>query len=138
MAQFDVKVKGIVKNQDRYLVVKQWYDDRILDPYRWRFIDGNIEFGEDPAKAVVRSIKEQTGIDAVMDRVLYTWSYLVGDTFCVGICYECLALHTETVLSEDLQELEWIKKEEIEEYIDNKDLLHDLENSNFTRKDGLI
>ena len=138
MAQINIKVKGIVKHQDKYLVVKQWYDDRILDPYRWQFIDGHIEFAEDPAKAVVRLIKEQTGIDAVMDRTLYTWSFTLGDTFVVGICYECLALHTETTLSEDFQDLAWIREEEFYTYIDNKDMLHDLENSNFVRKGDIL
>ena len=39
MDQIVIKVKGIVKHEDKYLVVKQWYDDRILDPYRCQFID---------------------------------------------------------------------------------------------------
>ncbi|MDD5934945.1 MAG: NUDIX domain-containing protein [Clostridiales bacterium] len=130
MAEVEIKVKGIVKDNDTYLVVKKWYDDRVVDPYRWQFIDGDIEVGEDPAKAVVRVIKEQTGIDAVMDSPLYTWSYTVGEHHIVGICYECFALNKEAVLSEELQEYEWISKDEFETYIDNKDLLHDIANSN--------
>ncbi len=130
MDQIVIKVKGIVKHEDKYLVVKQWYDDRILDPYRWQFIDGQIEFGEDPAKAVVRLIKEQTGIDAFMDKTLYTWSFKLGDTFVVGICYECYALHTETELSEEFQDFAWIGLDEFATYIDNQDMLNDLAKAN--------
>lgn len=126
-----VKVKGIVKDDDKYLIVRQWYDDRIVDPYRWQFIDGEMEYGEDPTKAVVRIVKEMTGLDVVMDRVLYTWSYDLGETFCVGICYECFALHTDAILSEELQESLWVKKEQFRKYIDNEAMLRDLVNSNF-------
>lgn len=138
MAEYEIKVKGVLKDGDDYLVVKKWYDDRVVDPYRWQFIDGTIEFGEDPAKAVVRSIKEQTGIDAVMDNPLYTWTCMVGETQIIGICYECFALQREVILSEDLQEYEWITKDEFKTYIDNKDVLRDLDNSNFSRKDDVI
>lgn len=130
MAELIIKVKGIVKDNDSYLVVKKWYDDCVVDPYRWQFIDGDIEVGEDPAKAVVRVIKEQTGIDAVMDTPLYTWSNIVGERHIVGICYECFALNKETVLSEDLIEYDWISKDDFGKYIDNKAVLHDLANSN--------
>ncbi|WP_051650593.1 NUDIX domain-containing protein [Lachnoclostridium phytofermentans] len=126
MEKYKIVVKGLVKNEGKYAIVQRWYDDRILDPYRWGFVDGQIEFGEAPDKAVVRLIREQLGIDSVMDRVLYTWTYMVGDTFHVGICYECFALQTETILSEDLQQMMWVEPSQFEEYIDNQDILHDL------------
>ena len=131
MESLRVKVKGIVKDEDKYLIVRQWYDDRIMDPYRWQFADGEIEFGEDPAKAVVRVVKEKTGIDVVMDRVLYTWSYQVGERFYVGISYECFALNTDTILCEELQDCMWVKKEEFSKYIDNEAILKDLESCDF-------
>ena len=37
----------------RYLTVEKWYDDNIVEPYQWEFIDGEAEFGESPDKAVV-------------------------------------------------------------------------------------
>ncbi len=131
MAEYEIKVKGIVKHDNTYLIVQKWYDDRVVDPFRWQFIDSSIEFGEDPSKAVVRAVKEQTGIDAVMDTPLYTWTCMIGDKQIIGICYECFALQTEVMLSEDLQGYEWITKEEFEHYIDNKEVLRDLANSNF-------
>lgn len=134
MGDIKIKVKGIVKDHGRYLIVERWYDDRIVDPYRWEFVDGPTKSREDPAKAVIRIIKEQTGMDAVMDRVLYTWTYELGETFCIGICYECFALTTKVTLSEDIIKYEWVKKEEFKRYIDNEAMLHDLENSNFSEK----
>ena len=62
MSKFRVLVKGIVQYQDSYLAVERWYDDRIFDPYQWEFIDGEMEFGETPEKAVERIVAEKTGV----------------------------------------------------------------------------
>ena len=43
MQRVNVKVKGIVRCDDRILIIKHWYDDRIEDPYQWEFIDGNVD-----------------------------------------------------------------------------------------------
>ena len=81
MNAYRILVKGIVKKDDRYLIVEKWYDDNIMDPYQWEFLDGEAEFGESPDVAVVRMIQEQTGLTAEIDRILYTWTFMVGSTF---------------------------------------------------------
>lgn len=126
MDKYKIIVKGIVKYEDKYLMVKRWYDDRIANPYQWEFIDGKIEFGEAPEKAVIRHIKENLGIEAVINRILYTWSYMVGDVFHIGLCYECLGIQSEIILSEDLHEYRFIMQDELDQYIDNKDMLEDI------------
>ena len=75
MNAYRILVKGIVKKDDRYLIVEKWYDDNIMDPYQWEFLDGEAEFGESPDVAVVRMIQEQTGLTAEIDRILYTWTW---------------------------------------------------------------
>ena len=59
MGKYAIMVKGIVRYEGQYMLVKRWYDDRIENPYQWEFVDGQIEFGEEPDKAVVRLIKER-------------------------------------------------------------------------------
>lgn len=126
MEKYKIMVKGIVKYENKFLLVKRWYDDRICNPYQWEFIDGKIEFGESPDKAVIRVIKENLGLDAMINRVLYTWTYTVGDVFHIGICYECFGSQTEIVLSEDLHDYRFVSKDEFEQYIDNKNILEDI------------
>lgn len=72
MSKFRVLVKGIVQYQDSYLAVERWYDDRIFDPYQWEFIDGEMEFGETPEKAVERIVAEKTGVAVQVNKPLYT------------------------------------------------------------------
>ena len=76
MNRYRILVKGIVQKDDKFLAVEKWYDDNIIDPYQWEFVDGETEFGESPDAAVLRIIQEQTGLIAVVDRILYTWTFL--------------------------------------------------------------
>ena len=52
MNRYRILVKGIVQKDDKFLAVEKWYDDNIIDPYQWEFVDGETEFGESPDAAV--------------------------------------------------------------------------------------
>lgn len=127
MDKYSIKVKGIVKFSDQYLILEHWYDDRIEEPYQWEFIDGAIEFGEVPDKAVIRVIKEATGLDTMIDKILYTWSYMLGDECNIGISYLCIATSDEIQLSEDYTAFRWVTKNEMGNYVHNRKLLEDIE-----------
>ncbi|WP_167954914.1 NUDIX domain-containing protein [Anaerosporobacter faecicola] len=129
MGKYRIIVKGIVKNLDKYLIVEKWFDDRIQDPYQWGFVDGEVNFGEAPDRAVVRVITENTGLCTQIDRILYTWSFMAGDTYTIGITYLCLTGMEDVVLSEELHNYKWITKEEFADYINNQDILKDLDNA---------
>lgn len=127
MEKYRILVKGIVKKDDKFLVVKKWFDDNIAEPYRWEFIDGEAEFGESPDAAVIRVIHEQTGITAFVDRILYTWTFMLGPECTLGLAYLCLTDEDDIILSEELNGAEWIEGMDFEEYINNKHMLKDLE-----------
>ena len=129
--RYRILVKGIVQKDNKFLIVEKWYDDNIVDPYQWEFIDGEAEFGESPDAAVVRIIQEQTGLTSVVDRILYTWTFMIGSECNLGLSYLCLTdLDEDTVvLSEDLNNAKWIEADEIEDYINNKRMIEDLKNA---------
>ena len=132
MSKFRVILKGIVKYNDKYLLVERWYDDRIIDPYQWEFIDGELEFGESPEEAMLRLIQEKTGISAGIEKPLYTWGFSTGQITTSGIAFLCNAQNDEIVLSEDLHNYKWIKKDEIAKSISNKAVVKDIEKSGLT------
>lgn len=127
MDKYRILVKGIVKCEDKFLIVKKWYDDRIAEPFQWEFIDSPIEFTEEPDKAVIRCIQEQTGLSAIIDRILYTWTFKLGDVFNIGISYLCLASMDEIVLSEELDDFCWISRDEMKDYHISPKILNDME-----------
>ena len=126
MDKYKILVKGIVQYEDKYLVVRRWYDDRVSEPFQWEFLEGALEFGEEPDKAALRTIFEQTGLSATIEKILYTWSFLTGDVFNIGISYLCMVSFDNIILSEDLVDSRWIMKQEMEGYIDSK-VLEDIE-----------
>ena len=129
--RYRILVKGIVQKDNKFLIVEKWYDDNIVDPYQWEFIDGEAEFGESPDAAVVRIIQEQTGLTSVVDRILYTWTFMIGSECNLGLSYLSLTDMDEdtVVLSEDLNNAKWIEADEIEDYINNKRMIEDLKNA---------
>lgn len=127
MDKYRIIVKGIVQYDNKYLLVEKWYDDRIMNPYQWEFIDGKLEFGEQPEKGAIRIIAEKTGLSVQIDRLLYTWSFMVGDVCNIGISFLCLCANSDVILSEDLNDYIWVTKNEFENYIDNQSILADIE-----------
>ena len=125
-----LRVKGIIKKDDRYLLLKRWVDDRIPDPFVWEFIDAEVNHGEAPDDTVLRAINEQLSVEGKIEKIEYTWSSMLGDTHCVGIAYICSiadADEANIVLSEEFGEWIWVTREEIPEYIENQYVLKDLE-----------
>ena len=123
-----LRVKGIIKKDDRYLLLKRWVDDRIPDPFVWEFIDAEVNHGEAPDDTVLRAINEQLSVEGKIEKIEYTWSSMLGDTHCVGIAYICSIAEADEaniVLSEEFGEWIWVTREEIPEYIENQYVLKD-------------
>ena len=59
---------GVLKFNDEYLVLKRSDDDDDMAGV-WEFPSGNAECGEDLYKALIREIKEETGITIKRDDV---------------------------------------------------------------------
>ena len=129
MNAYRILVKGIVKRDDKYLIIEKWYDDNIMDPYQWEFLDGEAEFGESPDVAVIRMIQEQTGLTAEVDPIVYTWTFMVGSVCSLGLTYLCYTdMEEEDVqLSEDLHDCRWVSADEFGEFISNQRMLEDIE-----------
>ena len=125
-----VRVKGIIKKGEEYLVIRRWVDDHIPTPYVWEFIDAEVQHGEAPDNTVLRAIRVLLSGESRIEGIEDTWSNLLGDTHCVGIAYLCAireADEANIVLPEEYGEWKWISREEIPRYIENTYVLHDLE-----------
>ena len=125
-----VRVKGIIKKGDEYLVIRRWVDDHIPTPYVWEFIDAEVQHGEAPDDTVLRAIGELLSVEGIIERIEYTWSNLLGDTHCVAIAYLFSIRQADganIALPEDYGEWKWITREEFPKYIDNTYVLQDLE-----------
>lgn len=122
-----IVVKGIIRREDKYLLIKKWYDDRIDEPYQWEFVDGYAEIGDSPDDAVNQIVSDKTYLLVQNKKILYTWSYQVGDTGYVGLAYLCEVDSDIVILSEEIQDYRWVKLEEFPDYITNQAILRDVQ-----------
>ena len=125
-----LRVKGIIKKGDKYLLIKRWVDDHIPDPFVWEFIDAEVSHGEAPDDTVRRAIREVLSVDGTIDKIEYIWSNILGDTHCVGIAYLCSIKEADEeniVLPEDYGEWTWVERDDFPKYIENQYVLQDLE-----------
>ena len=128
MGKIYIRVKGIVKQDNKYLLLKRWVDDRIPEPFLWEFVDAEANYGEAPDEAMLRAVRESLSVEGRIDRTVYTWSNMIGDSQCVGIAYLCsLEEDGSIVLGEEYVEWEWVEREQFASYIENKYVLDDIE-----------
>lgn len=127
MESIYLRVKGIIKKDGKYLLLKRWVDDRIPDPFLWEFVDAEVSFGEAPDEAMLRAIREILSLEGKIERIVYTWSNMIGDSQCVGIAYICsIEDEEDIVLGEEYGEWEWVEREKFSHYIENRFVLEDL------------
>lgn len=126
MEKYGIKVKGILKCEDEFLIVKRWYDDRIEDPYQWEFLDADMADGETPEAACLRTVQESTGIYANIASMAYSWVYKLGDNRYLGLAFICQVPDELVFLSEDLYDYKWVKAQQLPEFIKNRSMLQDM------------
>lgn len=126
MEKYGIKIKGILKCADRFLIVKKWYDDRIEEPYQWEFLDTDLEDGETPEETCLSYVLRSTGIYTNITSMPYSWVYKLGDNRFLGLAFMCEVEEDIVILSEDLVEYRWVKSDELSEYIKNRRMLDDM------------
>lgn len=125
-----LRVKGIIKKGDTYLLLKRWVDDHIPEPFVWEFIDAEVPHGDAPDDIMLSAITELLSVNGKIEKIEYTWSQLIGETHCVGIAYICSIpeeKESHIVLPEEYGSYEWVKREDFPLYIENQYVLKDLE-----------
>lgn len=80
-----VRVTGVVIEDDRILLLDQDTDTG----RNWSLPGGKVEEGEPLAAALVREMREETGLDVEPGRLLYVCDHLPGDgTHVVHLTFE--------------------------------------------------
>jgi len=112
---FQVAVKAIIFAKGKYLLLfKSQKED--VSSLEWDVPGGRIKYRERPLKALVREVKEETGIDVMSEKVfpLKTWSIQKPEFQLIGIDFLCILDSIQKPkLSSEHVSTKWLKEEEI-------------------------
>lgn len=114
-----VAVKGLLVYRRRALILRRSATDRYSG--MWEFPGGRFEFGEQLEGALCREIKEETGLDATVQKLLYASSLVTGpQRQIVVLDYLCQAAGESFVLSSEHDDGMWATRTQMEAMLDSQ------------------
>jgi len=110
---FEIGLKAIVIHNDTCLILKRHANDSFGG--EWDIPGGAMDEGEKPEIALLREVKEETGLDVTIGMPLRVWTLPGESSQCVGITF--VATHigeTDVALSSEHTEYQWVTFAEME------------------------
>ena len=116
---FQIVVAAVIVENKSVLLLKRRKDEEAF-PGIWEFPSGKREFGESSIEALIREVKEETGLSVVVDKPVYVFEYVVEKSNEIRDVTQInflarLANPTQEIRinKEEHEEARWFTKEEI-------------------------
>jgi 8-oxo-dGTP diphosphatase len=114
-----IGVTAFIVKENKLLIVRRSKNEFFLPEY-YEMPGGKVEFGESLEDALLREVKEETGLEIKVVKPYATFSYLSDDggrhTVDVQFIVEAVNEPDNVKISSAHDEFKWIKKEEIDNY----------------------
>ena len=114
--RFHITVKGIVVYHRRVLLLKRARPSTDGLGY-WELPGGGLEYGETPNQALIRELKEETGLQIDVVKQAYTFTKIRSDYQTVGIGYLSITHSDKIVLSDEHTDYLWCEIEDLQNYL---------------------
>jgi 8-oxo-dGTP diphosphatase len=122
-----VVVAAFLHDGDELLLARRAVGKAIA-PGKYHLPGGHVEFGEHPAAALARELREELGIEAVVAESVWVFHYTSAGSHTVGIVYRVPLPVERSRLRwslDDIAECIWVKAEDLSWYLSPDD--HNLE-----------
>lgn len=107
-----ILLKAIITKENKFFALKR-SADAYSRPNCWDFPGGNLEFGENADKCIIREIKEETSLSIkdIMPLHVISELDLKKNIFWIEIGYICAYKKGKVKLSLEHSEYKWLSKE---------------------------
>lgn len=122
--RFHITVKGIVVLDNKILLLKRVKPSTDGLGF-WELPGGGLEYGETPNQALIRELKEETGLDIVIIKAAYTFTKIREDYQTVGIGFLCIPKNDHVRLSDEHTDYCFVTIEKAKELLD-KEIYNDI------------
>lgn len=122
--KFHITVKGIVVLDNKILLLKRVKPSTDGLGF-WELPGGGLEYGETPNQALIRELKEETGLDIVIIKPAYTFTKIREDYQTVGIGFLCIPKNNHVRLSDEHTDYCFVTIEKAKELLD-KEIYNDI------------
>jgi 8-oxo-dGTP diphosphatase len=115
-------MKAIIIHNRKALIAKRTNNHKIGAGI-WEFVGGKLEFGEDLISGLKREVIEETGLEVVVDKLLFATTFKTHDYRQVVIInYLCHSNTDEVTLSSEHTDYVWADKEMLLSYLGKRTL----------------
>lgn len=127
---FNIRVTGILIENNKILLVKQ----RVSEKRNWSLPGGKLEQGETLEQGIIREMKEETGLDVEIIRLLYLCDVSASDNTLLHITFLLkrvagnIVLPTNEFESTPIYDVEFFSISDLSEYGFNDKFLKLAEN----------
>jgi len=115
-----VVVMGVVKQDGKVLLTLRDEEGIEGAHMKWELPGGKLEFGEDPEATVIRELKEETGYDIAVKRMIpiartSVWDYPDHKRHVLLVCFECERVSGEINKKDGkIKDVRWFNPDEID------------------------
>ena len=117
--EFAFAVKAVIIKDGKFLVLKRSEKEIASSKFNknqcWDLPGGSVKFYEKAIQGLIREIKEETGLNVTVERILNVYDAIRFNVHMVVITYICIYSGGSVQLSEEHEAFYWLKIDEMKD-----------------------